>query len=614
MTLPPPRTLPELFLHAVERHDRPDLMRYKAGGDWAKIPAREFREEVELAAHGLIALGIQAGDRVALLSENRPGWALADLATLSAGAWVVPIYTSLPPDEVQYLLEDSGARACVVSTAPQLAKVMEVRDRCPSLSWVISLEPVEQEEEWLLTARQLVERGREARVSRPSAVDERRAAIDPEETATILYTSGTTGRPKGVMLSHRNLVTNTIDALESLAVSPSDLHLSWLPLSHSFERTAGYYIMLHAGVSIAYAESIEKVVDNMREVRATVTLGAPRLYEKMYAAVLQSASEAGGLKKAIAFWARRVAIEYSEAEAGGDGAGPWLRFKRGLADRLVFSKIRDRVGGSIRFFVSGSAPLAPVIMKFFYAAGMPILEGYGLTETSPVVSVNTFEHMKFGTVGKTIRNVEARIDPDPERPDGDGEILIRGPNVMQGYYRLPEKTAEVMTPDGWFRTGDIGIIDSEGFLAITDRKKDLIKTSGGKYIAPQPIENELKTSRYVTQAVVVGNKRKYASVLIVPNFENLNAWARQQGLPANDPRAVIGDPRVQVLYEEVLQKVNADRPSYETIKKFRLLERDFTIDAGELTPTLKVKRATIEARHSDLIDTMYEEATPAGAR
>ncbi len=614
MTVSPPRTLPELFLQAIERHDRPDLMRYKAGGDWAKIPAREFREEVELAAHGLIDLGIQAGDRVALLSENRPGWALADLATLSVGAWVVPIYTSLPPDEVQYILEDSGARACVVSTAPQLAKVLEVRDRCPSLSWVISLEPVDREEERLLTARQLVERGREARASRPAAVDERRAGIQPEETATILYTSGTTGRPKGVMLSHRNLVTNTIDALESLEITPSDLHLSWLPLSHSFERTAGYYIMLHAGVSIAYAESIEKVVDNMREVRATVTLGAPRLYEKMYAAVLQSASDAGGLKKVIAFWARRVAIEYSEAEVGGKGAGPWLKLKRGLADRLVFSKIRDRVGGSIRFFVSGSAPLAPVIMKFFYAAGMPILEGYGLTETSPVVSVNTFEHMKFGTVGKPIRNVEARIEPDPERPEGDGEILIRGPNVMQGYYRLPEKTAEVITSDGWFRTGDVGIIDAEGFLAITDRKKDLIKTSGGKYIAPQPIENELKTSRFVTQAVVVGNKRKYASVLIVPNFDNLAAWARQQGLPADDPGALIAQPQVEDLYEEVLAKVNADRPSYGTIKKFRLLERDFTIDAGELTPTLKVKRGTIEARHSDLIDTMYEEGAPAGTR
>ena len=416
------------------------------------------------------------------------------------------------------------------------------------------------------------------------------------------------------MLSHRNLVTNTIDALESLEITPSDLHLSWLPLSHSFERLAGHYIMLHAGVSIAYAESIEKVVDNMREVRATVTLGAPRLYEKMYAAVLQSASDAGGLKKGIAFWARRVAIEYSEAEIGGKGAGPWLRLKRGLADRLVFAKIRDRVGGSMRFFVSGSAPLAPVIMKFFYAAGMPILEGYGLTETSPVVSVNTFEDMKFGTVGKTIRNVEVRIEPDPERPGGDGEILIRGPNVMQGYYRLPEKTAEVMTADGWFRTGDIGILDADGFLAITDRKKDLIKTSGGKYIAPQPIENELKTSRYVTQAVVVGNKRKYASVLVVPNFENLAAWARQLGLPADDPKALIAHPGIQELYEEVLEKVNADRPSYETIKKFRLLERDFTIDAGELTPTLKVKRAAIEAKHSDLIDTMYEAETPAGAR
>jgi long-chain acyl-CoA synthetase len=614
VTASQPRTLPELFLQAVERHDRPDLMRYKAGGDWAKIPAREFREEVELAAHGLIALGIRPGDRIALLSENRPGWALADLATLSVGAWVVPVYTSLPADEVQFILEDSGARACVVSTAPQLAKVVEIRERCPALSWVVSLDPVEREEEWLLTARRLVEKGREARAAHPSAVEDRRAAIEPEETATILYTSGTTGRPKGVMLSHRNLVTNTIDALESLEITPSDLHLSWLPLSHSFERTAGYYIMLHAGVSIAYAESIEKVVDNMREVRATVTLGAPRLYEKMYAAVLQSASDAGGLKKAIAFWARRVAIAYSEAEVGGNGAGPWLKLKRGLADRLVFSKIRDRVGGSIRFFVSGSAPLAPVIMKFFYAAGMPILEGYGLTETSPVVSVNTFDHMKFGTVGRTIRNVEARIEADPERPGGDGEILIRGPNVMQGYYGLPGKTAEVMTPDGWFRTGDIGIVDADGFLAITDRKKDLIKTSGGKYIAPQPIENELKTSRYVTQAVVVGNRRKYATVLIVPNFENLAAWARQQGIPADDQAALVAEPGVRDLYEGVLEKLNAGRPSYETIKTFRLLDRDFTIDAGELTPTLKVRRAAIEARHSGLIDTMYEADTPAEPR
>ena len=610
----PPRTIPELFLQAVERHDRADFMRYKAGGDWTHIPAREFREEVELAAHGLIALGIEPGDRVALLSENRPGWAFADLATLSAGAWSVPIYTSLTADEVQFILQDSGARACVVSNEQQLAKVEAVRERCPDLRCVIILDPIERVEPWLHTARQLVEKGREARKAHPGAVDRRRAAIDPEDTATILYTSGTTGRPKGVMLSHRNLVSNTIDSLESLAITSSDLHLSWLPLSHSFERTAGYYIMMHAGVSIAYAESIERVVDNMREVRPTVTTGAPRLYEKMYAAVLQSASDAGGLKKAIAFWARRVGIEYAEAEVGGSGAGPWLRLKHRLADRLVYAKIRERVGGDFRFFVSGSAPLAPVIMKFFYAAGLPIMEGYGLTETSPVVSVNTFDHMKFGTVGRPIRNVEVRIEPDPDRPEGDGEILVRGPNVMQGYYHLPEKTAEVLTPDGWFRTGDIGIVDDEGFLSITDRKKDLIKTSGGKYIAPQPIENELKTSRYVSQAVVVGNKRKYASVLIVPNYDNLIAWARQQGLAVDDRQALFEQEPVRELYEQVLEKVNAGRPSYETIKKFRLLEHDFSIDAGELTPTLKVKRGTIEQRYAELIDTLYEEEVPAGNR
>jgi long-chain acyl-CoA synthetase len=416
------------------------------------------------------------------------------------------------------------------------------------------------------------------------------------------------------MLSHRNLVSNALDALESLAITSSDLHLSWLPLSHSFERLAGYYIMIHSGVPIAYAESIEKVVDNMQEVRPSLTTGAPRLYEKMYAAVLQSASEAGGLKKTIAFWARRVGIEYAEAEVGGRGAGAWLRLQRRIADRLVYSKIRAKVGGNFRFFISGSAPLAPVIMKFFYAAGMPILEGYGLTETSPVVSVNTFEHLKFGTVGRPIQNVEVRIEPDPDRPEGDGEILIRGPNVMQGYYHLPEKTAEVLTPDGWFRTGDIGILDAEGFLSITDRKKDLIKTSGGKYVAPQPIENELKTSRYVTQAVVVGNKRKYASVLIVPNFDNLTAWARQQGLPVEDRGALLEQAPVQELFDQVLAKLNAGRPSYETIKKFRILAEDFTIDAGELTPTLKVKRGKIEEKYSDLIDTMYEEEIPAASR
>jgi long-chain acyl-CoA synthetase len=604
--MPDPRTIPELFHQAVTRYHCRPIMMYKAGGEYVSIPAPEFRDEVDLAAHGLIDLGVAPGTRVALLSENRPGWAFADLAVLSAGAWSVPIYTSLTPDEIQFILEDSGAVACFVSNQAQLDKVVAIRHRCPALRCIVTLDPIESQDPDVHKARSLVERGREAREKRPDALGERLSAIDPEDTASILYTSGTTGRPKGVMLSHRNFVSNVIDSLKSLAIRPEDVHLSFLPLSHSFERTAGYYIMIHAGVTIAYAESVDRVIDNMGEIRPTVMTSVPRLYEKMYAGLLQKASEAGGLKKRIVFWARRVGIEYAEKEVGGGGAGPWLRLQHRVADRLVYAKLRERTGGRVRFFISGGAPLAPVIAKFFYAAGLPILEGYGLTETSPVIAVNTFDRLRFGTVGPPIDNVEVRIEPDPDRPDGDGEILVRGPNVMQGYYNLPEKTAEVMTPDDWLRTGDIGLLE-DGLLKITDRKRDLIKTSGGKFIAPQPLENELKTSRYVSQAVVVGNRRKYAAVLIVPNFENLRAFAREKGLDPGDVEALFQAEPVQDLYEEVLGELNRGLASYETLKKYRLVPQEFTIEAGELTPTLKVKRRVIEDKYAELIDTMYEE-------
>ena len=604
--MPDPRTIPDLFRQAVTRYHCRPIMMYKAGGEYISIPAPELREEVDLAAHGLIDLGVTPGTRVALLSENRPGWAFADLAILSAGGWSVPIYTSLKSDEVQFILEDSGAIACFVSSQEQLDKVLAVRDQCPALECVVTLDPIESMDPSVHTARSLVERGRRARKTHPDALEERVAAIDPEDTASILYTSGTTGRPKGVMLSHRNLVSNVIDSLCSLAIQAEDVHLSFLPLSHSFERTAGYYIMIHAGVTIAYAESVDRVVDNMAEIRPTVMTSVPRLYEKLYAGILQRASEAGGLKKQIVFWARRIGIEYAEKEVDGGGAGPILRWKRRLADRLVFARLRERLGGRVRFFVSGGAPLAPVIAKFFYAAGLPILEGYGLTETSPVIAVNKFDQMRFGTVGPPIRNVEVRIEPDPERPGGDGEILVRGPNVMQGYYNLPERTAEVMTEDGWFRTGDVGLLE-DGFLKITDRKRDLIKTSGGKFIAPQPLENELKTSKYVSQAVVVGNKRKYASVLLVPEFDNLRSFARAQGLDPADAEALLQAEPVQELYAQILADLNRGLASYETLKKFHLLPDEFTIRAGELTPTLKVKRRVIEEKYAELIDTMYEE-------
>lgn len=606
-----PRTIPDLFLRAVERHDLREFMLYKAAGEYVSISAREFREEVTLAAFALIELGIAPGDRIALLSENRPGWAFADLATQFAGAWSVPIYTSLPEEEIQYILEDCAAAACFVSNQELLAKIDAIRGRCPSLRHVFTLDPIERHDGSIRTAHSLVELGQQARQGRPDALRERLDAIDPEDTASILYTSGTTGRPKGVMLSHRNFVTNAVDSLTCLAITSEDRYLSFLPLSHSFERTAGYYIMIHAGVPIAYAESLDTVPENLLEVQPTVIASAPRLYEKMYARILHSASEEGGIRKRLVFWARRVAIAWAEVEAPGGRAGAWLRLRHSLADRLVFSKIRARTGGRLRLAVSGSAPLAPVIAKFLYGAGIPILEGYGLTETSPVVTVNRLGAIKFGTVGPPIPNVEVRIESDPEHESHEGEILVRGPNVMQGYYKLPDKTAEVMTADGWFRTGDIGFLDSEGYLTITDRKKDLLKTSGGKYVAPQPIENELKMSKYVSQAVVVGNRRKYATVLIVPNFDNLTAWAREHGIAADDPAALVENEAVRDVYEGVLEGINRGKASYETLKDFRLVPDDFTIEAGELTPTLKVKRRVVEEKYADLISTMYEEEVPA---
>ena len=609
MTIAAPRTVPELFDLSVERFDKPDFMRYKVSGEYVDISAAEFREEVDLAGHALLARGVEAGDRVAIFSENRPGWAFADLAILSVAAWSVPIYTSLMPDEIRYILEDSGAVGCFVSSTELLAKVASIRGRCPALRFIVLLDPAEQTvDPSTVTAHELIAEGKRQREVDPEGVARRKAAIVPDDVASLLYTSGTTGQPKGVMLSHRNFVSNVIDSLQRLDISSTDTHLSFLPLSHSFERTAGYYVMIYAGATIAYAESIDTVPDNLREVRPTVVTSVPRLYEKIYAKVLQGASDAGGLKKQIFFWARRVGIAWAEKKVEGHAIGHGLGMRYALADRLVFSKLRAATGGRIRFFVSGGAPLAPVIAKFFYAAGIPILEGYGLTETSPVITVNTFEHQRFGAVGRPIPNVEVRIEADPDRPDGDGEILVRGPNIMLGYYGLPEKTAAVMTGDGWFRTGDIGFVDDDGFLVITDRKKDLIKTSGGKYVAPQPLENALKLSKFVSQAVVVGDRRKYVSALIVPNPENLRAWAEQQGLTVDDPVALLTHPDVQRIFEREIERINEGRASYETVKVFRLLPDDFTIEAGELTPTLKVKRRVIQERHAALIDTMYEDA------
>jgi long-chain acyl-CoA synthetase len=596
----PTRTLCEIFYHSVDTYRKPDHLRAKRGDKWHDISSEEFRRAVEELSMGLRALGVEKGDRVALLSENRPEWAYVDLATLCAAAVDVPIYPNLPPAQVLYVLSDSQAKVAIASSAAQVKKVLEVRAKASHLKHVIRFDDPPQE--GTLSLDEVRARGREALAADRDAVRRRAAEAAPEDLATLIYTSGTTGDPKGVMLTHDNIVSNVHGALAAFGdFGPSDVALSFLPLCHIFERMGGHYLMLQQGVTIAYAESVEKVPANMVEVRPTLMLSVPRLYEKMYARVQEKVAADSALKQRIFRWALGVGREVFHASVEHRNPGLGLRARHALADRLVFAKIRERTGGRLRLFVSGGAPLAREIGEFFGAVGLIILEGYGLTETSPVIAVNRPDRMKPGSVGPPLQNVEVKIAED-------GEILTRGPHVMQGYYHKPEATAEALDRDRWFHTGDVGIIDAEGFLVITDRKKDIIVTSGGKKIAPQPIENVLKTNPLIGEIVMIGNKRNFPSALIVPNFDNLQKWAREHGVTAASAEELVSDPRVVALYDQTIKDLTKDLAQFERIKKVALLPREFTLEAGELTPTLKVKRRVVEQKYKDVIDQLYEGA------
>jgi long-chain acyl-CoA synthetase len=596
-----PTTLTELFFQSMERYaHRPVAMRAKVDGRWVDRSFAEFGRQVEAASRALVDLGITPGSHVGILSENRPEWAIADYACLTASCADVPVYPTVPSKQVEYILNDAGAVAAFVSDAEQLAKILEIRDRLPALRHVIAFDPG-LAHDGVLSLADLLEQhiGRD-----PSPEWKTRAlSVTPDDLATLIYTSGTTGNPKGVMLTHGNLTSNVVSGLEALDLQESDECLSFLPLSHVFERMAGHYCMLSAGVVINYAERIDTVSADMLERQPTVMLAVPRLYEKIYARVLDAALSGSGVKRRIFFWAKRTAERWVQLTLGGAPTPSSLAVKKAIADRLVFSRLRARTGGRIRFFVSGGAPLSADIARFFHAAGLPILEGYGLTETSPVIAVNTFRHTRLGTVGLPIEGVEVRIAPD-------GEILTRGPNVMRGYYRMPEATAEVLEPDGWFHTGDIGELDPDGYLKITDRKKDLIVTSGGKNIAPQPIENLLKTNRFVLNAVMLGDGRKYPIMLVVPEFDTLTAWAADQGFQVDDYESLVALTEVGDKMEGEVKKSLRDLAKFEVPKKLLLVTEDFTVENGLLTPTLKVKRRAVEQRHAETIEALYAE--PAG--
>ncbi|MEO6446091.1 MAG: long-chain fatty acid--CoA ligase [Gemmatimonadaceae bacterium] len=593
----PEGTLTQLFFRAIERFDKPDAMLWRAGeNDWRPISHRTIRERVRHLATGLELLGIRPGDRVAILSENRPEWALADWACLTAGLVDVPIYPTLPAEQLPHILNDSGAVAIFVSGREQGEKIAGVRSQLPALSHVIVFDE-DGAAPGSETLAQVEGRGRAADSAERAAEHERRAlAIAPHDLATIIYTSGTTGAPKGVMLTHDNFWSNVSAACELLALGRDEVALSFLPLSHIFERTGDYWFFT-SGATIAYVNSFDLVPTSMQEVKPTIAMSVPRLYEKMYARVLENALTGGAIKKRIFFWARAVAERWADQKLAGREPSGLLALQYALAQRLVFSKLKARTGGRLRYFVSGGAPLATEINKFFYAAGLVILEGYGLTETSPVIGVNTPEHFRIGTIGKPVSGVEVQIAPD-------GEILTRGPHVMKGYFNDPEATREAIDEEGWFHTGDVGCIE-DGYIRITDRKKDIIVTANGKNIAPQPIEGRIKTNKFVSQAVMIGDRRKYPVVLVVPNFDQLGRWATLRSIPETDPAQLLQLPEVQSKMEQEVFGQLEGLAHFEMPRKVALLVHDFSIESGEMTPTLKVKRRVVGERYKDRIDALY---------
>ncbi len=599
-------TLTKLFFDAVERHTAagmPAAYRHKVDGRWVTITHREAADRVQALSLGLRELGVQPGDRVSILSENRPEWALSDYACLCARAADVPIYPTLPAKQVEYILRDSGAVAVCCSTPVQLAKVLEVRAALPALNHVIVFQ-ADAKRTGVLTLAEVEASGRAAAGRYPRFKAEA-LEVRPDQLATLIYTSGTTGDPKGVMLTHNNIYSNVQSAVQIMPVVARDECLSMLPLSHIFERMVDY-TMLQAGVIINYAESFDTVAANLQELKPTVVLSVPRLYEKVYARVLENALGGGGLKKRIFFWAKQVGETWATYRLAGLPVPGGLGVKKKIADRLVFSKLQARTGGRVRYFVSGGAPLSPEIGKFFFGAGLPIAEGYGLTETSPVLTLNPLDRIKLGTVGPAIPGVRLKIA-------SDGEILARGPGIMQGYYNKPDATREAIDAEGWFHTGDIGEIDADGYLKITDRKKDLIVTAAGKNIAPQPIENTVKANKFVVNAVMLGDKRKFPIMLVVPNYDNLERWAKDRSLAYASRLGLITLPDVQAKVEREVMGQLRDLAKFEMPKKVLLLEHDFTIENGELTPTLKVKRRAVEKRYKEMVDRAYaaEDAVAA---
>ena len=594
------QTLPAVCLDAVIRHNKANTVSEKRGGKWVHISADEFVGRIRHIALGLTAAGIRPQDRVALISENRPEWSIVDLAILSAGAVTVPLYTTQSVDQIEFILRDSGARALMISGGKVLKHARKGFARIDHLQQVVVFDGESAKGlEGAISLEAIESRGAEIQAQNPNAFAELLARVQPDDLATIIYTSGTTGEPKGVMLTHQNFISNLRSITVGLPISPADVSLSVLPLSHIFERSV-FYVFCYTGVSVHYAASIEQVGEFLREVRPTIMTAVPRLFEKVYHRIVKKGMSAGGMTSKIFERSLAIGQRYAELKDKKQSIPLWLKARHAVADALVFTKWRAGIGGRLRYFVSGGAPLSPTLSYSFLGAGINILQGYGMTETC-IVCANRPEDNRVGSIGKAFKGIEVAIAED-------GEMLVRGPNVMHGYYGYPEATEAVMK-DGWFATGDVGYKDDEGHIFLTDRKKDLFKLSNGKYVAPQQLESLLKQSEFVNQVVVIGSSRKFPAALIVPDWEDLKSALRAAGENVSGSHADIARlPGAVKLVQKDVTAITAHLADYERVRRIALLPEEFSIEKGEMTPTLKVKRAVIDQKYGELIDDLYRGA------
>lgn len=596
------KTIPELYHFLTEEYVKKkpeDPIYRKIGNEWVGIPYQEIKQKTEALALGLASMGVIKETKVAVISENRPEWLYSDLAILGLGAINTPLYPSLTADSVQFILNNSESMGVIVSNTLQLNKVLKVRKQLKYLKFIIILNANEKKDDVkdLHSFDEVLEMGEKFSSDHPGFFQKTISEVTEDDICTLIYTSGTTGEPKGVILTHKNIVSNVYDAHRNVHIDTKDIFLSFLPLCHIFERTTGYYSAFASACKIYYAQSIEAVAANLKEVHPTIITTVPRLFERIYSKIMRNVDSQPEKKQKIFKWAINIGMEYMAAKREGR-ISIGLAAKRKVADKLIFKKIRENMGGKIRFFICGGAPLSRELGLFFEAVGILILEGYGLTESSPIIAGNSVEEYKFGTVGKLMHSVEVKIAHD-------GEILARGPNIMKGYYKNKKETDEVLK-DGWLHTGDIGVFDGEGYLMITDRKKHLFKTSGGKYVAPAPIENLFLASQYIEQFVLIGDRRMFLSALIVPDYDQLRAYADSHNIAYNKESDLVQNKEILDLMENEMLKFQKKLANFERVRKFALLDKPLSLENGEVTPKLSIKRKVVEERYKDLIEEMYK--------